>query len=267
MGRCIVCPSQCSIKIEIDHENYVKRYAPLFMSALQEKEGACKARDRVLLRLFDECSIQDTFLIDVPDNLSKEIMEFTDLVAHIIRGPWNNVILMATPEQVALLKRYDTFARLPVVEWENPPPTFFTSLFKNRIEIFTAEGAELRYPFTDELIAYLSKLADFNLREFLRICGMVLIQMRTLKVGRQWGIEDIRKDEIKVRKVFIIQEAIDEALAQVAPGSWIKVKQIKDYIKQQYQVDLSPETLGRILSRRKLPRRYNPDAEYLLTMQ
>jgi len=257
---CGVCPTQCHVT-----DSSAEYYADF----LRGIDSECRAREKILLNLFLRLFVSiNIFLMDAPDNLiGGELKRFLNLMNLMLKAG-NTLALMVTPNQAALLRRFDTFARFPIIEWKNPPSIFFLELFKDRIQSFTVENSEPRYPFTDEAVEELARRADYNPREFIRLCNLVLIEMWIRKVEKPYGLEELSQlSQLRDEKTpFTPEGALDEALSQFQPGTWVKVHRIQEAIKDRHSIELSTSTLGRILTKRGLPKRRNPDAEYLIPL-
>jgi len=262
MQACKICKRHCRIIRSTSPTAYAK--------SLNMILGECPSREKLLLHMFRDFSIIDDqlkMLVDVPDNLTgREVSRLVNLATQILSS--DVLVLMATPNQAVLLKQFDVFARFPIVEWKDPAPSFFIELFKDRIKSFTVENLQPRYPFSDEVIEELARVSNYNCREFIRLCNVVLIDMWSRKSEKPYGLEELKElkflKELKDQKTpFSLERALDEALTEFQPGNWVKLKHIREILNGQYHISLSAGSLGRILTKRGLPKRYNPDAEYL----
>jgi len=85
--------------------------------------GPCPVKKKIVMQLFQptkEFLIEKTFLLDILNNLDRrELRDLVELSNVILEG-LNTLILFATPEQAAVLKKTDTFQRLPFIDFQLP---------------------------------------------------------------------------------------------------------------------------------------------------
>lgn len=150
----------------------------------QNAPPGCKAKRMVITNMLrDSDFIGMTFLLDSPDNITgHEYAKFISLCGAILSGG-ANLILFCTPGQADALRESDTLARLSLVKWDSPSKEFFMKLFTARVDMSRAEGSTAPHPFTDGAVEKIASLANYNVRDFIRICSMVLTEMWMRKMA------------------------------------------------------------------------------------
>src|SRR6266568_4779666 len=82
---------------------------------------------------------EQRIILDFPDNLSRKLVKekVYKIESRIKNSPTLPIIVLCNNEQYDLLKRYDTIARLPVIEIPHPSKEFYLQLFKERVASVT----------------------------------------------------------------------------------------------------------------------------------
>jgi len=214
----------------------------------------------------------DRIIVDFPDNLERKAVR--DLVGDIkarLAKP-ATVILFCNRQQHNMLKRFDTLARLPLIEFPKPDKTFYHELYHARIKAFSDAGP--MPPFKHEVVDRLIELSDTP-RSFLQLCSLVLTKMWIDKYKVEWkeacGLDYLDSlSELRELRVVRVPENESKLLHDVIEGfkkdqrGWVKAKEIQAILSEKHGLSLTSERLGRMMRDYGFSRRRNPDAEYKL---
>jgi energy-coupling factor transporter ATP-binding protein EcfA2 len=215
--NCKLCRKHCRISVKV-------RPVSEFIMYLRRPSDGCPARRTLLEKIIKNELYGYLFLMDVPDNLAgKEVENFASL-CNMLLGNSNVVIVFATPEQASLLRRMDTFARFPIINFEVPNKSFFKQLFTQRIEGFREGEAAL--PFKEEVVEKLAEISHYNARNFIQLCSSVLTQMWLEGLTEPCDLDFLDKlDIIDVEKMPSEMDGIVEVLAPYK-GEWVQLEEL-----------------------------------------
>jgi len=233
---CAVCKIHCSgIPFDVEPGGLVNffRNAP----------PGCKAQRMIInTMLRDGDFINMAFLLDSPDNIAgREYIRFISLCGAILSGG-ANLILFCTPGQADALQGSDTLARLSRVKWDSPSKEFFMKLFRGRVEMFRTEGSTAPHPFTDEVVEKMASLANYNVRDFIRICSMVLTEMWLRKMTSPCTLEFL--NELKIRPAAPSDRATIVGILKQHGGQWVGIQDLAREISEALGAPITERKAG-----------------------
>lgn len=190
-------------------------------------------------------------IVDFPDNLSgRGLDSFIWRCGRMLKD-LATLVLLVNDEQAELIRKTDTFARLPVLRFEKQDKTFYKALYHDRLKAFGEEGAS--EPFKPEVVDKLAEVARTP-RDFIQMCSLVLSEMWMKGMKEQADLAFIDQLSVvhDVQVVLHVPENISQALPPIidelkAQGKqWVRVMEIAGLLeKRGLKVDYT--RLGRML--------------------
>ena len=241
--RCGGCRQKCKFD---DSESIEKT----MYNTLDSIPSKCIAKEWVFEKIcqnkfYDEHLI---FFIDAPDDLVQVgVYEFSKLVGKLL-DLGGVIIITATPEQYELCQKSDTLARLPVYDFPQFTKEQLREVVIKRIQAFQNKSAPL--PFNDDVIDYLIEVSNYNVRKLIYNCQTILQKMWKEQMNTSCNLEFaqklVKKEEIRLSLNQILYETIKELKAQ--GKTWVYVSEIISFVKNKYNMKVSSERIGRLLS-------------------
>jgi len=206
---------------------------------------------------------EQRIILDFPDDVSKKGVKqkVFEIEKRIKNSPTLPLMILANQEQYDMLRRYDTTARLPVIEMPRPSKEFYLQLFKERI-IAVTEGEPIM-PFQPVVVEKLAEVAGTP-RQFIQFANLILVQMRFEGLKEPAGLDLLsRVRQLKPSQELDIVKDIVSTFTADGRG-WIKVKEIAGRISEKHGLEIRNDRLGRMMQTLGYAHRYNPDSEYMV---
>lgn len=265
-GKCKYYPcrrkERCLFRFtENDDKNLTE-----IIQGLNDVDYNCPVKRLILKHLLDFFRSENrnekdqlVFLIGLPGNYTKYNNKILESFIEKLRC-FGGVFIVSTPKQYEICKFSESICRLPVVNFPLPTKKDLQAMIEWKMkryrDEFTIEEKEL-----DKLI----KKSNFNPRKLFQFCNIY-------KYMKKYSLpeEDARKKNFQLpghsttEKLSKQELVVKEAREKYRNIGWVKVKEIRMYIKTNYYTDISNTTLGKILKGKLgLLHKYNPDSEYL----
>lgn len=210
---CTLCRKRCPIP--------TPTYSLLeTILAIGRAPSPCLARKTIAERAI-EFRPPDGCLIDIPDDADqKDVIALTQICMSMIQC--SALIIFATDEQAKMLAGSDAFSRLRVIEFERPTEKFFIKLFRGRIDASGEKGGP--YPFEDGVIKKMASLANYNAREFIHICSLVLVEMWVREMTEPCTLEFL--SELKIKPAVTGDRSVIIGVLKRHEGKWAGISEL-----------------------------------------
>lgn len=163
----------------------------------------------------------DGCLLDIPDDADQgDVIALTQICVSMIQ--YSALIIFATDEQAKMLARSDAFSRLRVIEFEKPTEEFLIKLFKGRIDASGEKGGP--YPFEGGVVKKIASISNYNAREFIHICSLVLVEMWMRKMTSPCTLEFL--NELKVKPTTQGDRATIIKVLKRYEGKWMGIREL-----------------------------------------
>ncbi len=203
-----------------------------------EAPSPCLAR-KMIAQSAIETWIMGECLLDVPDDADRgDVVDLARICMPMVQN--NVVIIFATEGQARMLAGSDVFSRLPVIEFEKPSGEFFTKLFTERINA-SREGSG-PYPFEYGVITRIASLANYNIREFIRICSLVLVEMWLRNMTSPCTLEFL--SELNIRPAAPSDRATIAGVLRQHEGQWVGVQALAQEISEALDAQFTERKVG-----------------------
>lgn len=210
---CTLCRKRCPIPTPV--------YSFLeTILAIGHAPPPCLAR-KTIAELAVEFRPPDGCLIDIPDDAGRgDIITLTQICMSMIQC--STLIIFATDEQAKMLAGSDAFSRPRVIEFERPTEEFFIKLFKGRIDASREKGGP--YPFGDGVIKKIASLANYNAREFIHICSLVLVEMWVREMTEPCALKFL--SELKIKPAVTGDRSVIIGILKRHEGKWAGISEL-----------------------------------------
>jgi len=182
-------------------------------------------------------------------SLQEGVYEFSRLIGQLL-DLGATVIITVTPEQYELCLKSDTLARLIKYDFPHPSLEQLKEIIIKRIRSFQNWDESAPIPFNDDVISYLIEASAYNIRRIIYNCQKILQKMWEEQMNTSCNLEFaqklVKKEEIRLSLNQILYETIKELKAQ--GKTWVYVSEIISFVENKYNMKVSSERIGRLLS-------------------